>query len=111
MMRVLREPCPIDMLGHPWAGHALRKVPEDMVEAVVRAAAKVGVGIEITPRFRAERPDFQKLVTCCLAEGARLAPVSDAHLYEQLGDTVELQAVLKELGAQETNFWFPGDLS
>jgi histidinol phosphatase-like PHP family hydrolase len=111
MMGALREPCPIDILGHPWGGHSLKEVPKEMLDAVVRAAAKVGVSIEVTPRFRAERPDFQKLVTCSLAEGARLAPVSDAHLYEQLGDTVELQALLKELGAQETNLWFPGDLS
>jgi histidinol phosphatase-like PHP family hydrolase len=110
MMGVLREPCPIDVLGHPWGGHSLKEVPKEMLDAVVRAAAKVGVGIEVTPRFRAERPDFQRLVTCSLAEGARLAPVSDAHLYEQLGDTVALQALLKELGAQETDLWFPGDL-
>jgi len=108
MMGVLRQPCPIDMLGHPWAGHALREVPARMVEAVVRAAAKVGVGIEITPRFRAERADFQKLVTCCLTEGAKLAPVSDAHAYEFLGDTAQLQAVLEELGARNTDLWFPG---
>jgi len=110
MMGVLREPCPIDVLGHPWAGQAFHEVPEQMVEAVVRAAAKAGVGIEITPRFRAERPDFQRLVARCLAVGARLAPVSDAHLYEHLGDTVQLQALLKELGGQDTDLWFPGDL-
>jgi histidinol phosphatase-like PHP family hydrolase len=107
MMGVLREPCPIDVLGHPWAGHAFRDVPEEMVEGVVRAAAKVGVGVEITPRFRAERADFERLVRCCLAEGTRMAPVSDAHLYEHLGDTAPLQALLEELGARSSDLWFP----
>jgi histidinol phosphatase-like PHP family hydrolase len=107
MKGVLRGPCPIDVLGHPWGGHSLKEVPKEMLDAVVRAAAKVGVGIEITPRFRAERADLQALVTCCLAEGAKLAPVSDAHAYEYLGDTAPLQALLEELGARSSDFWLP----
>ncbi len=107
MMQVLREPGPIDILGHPWGGRLVGQVPQDMLSALLQAAAAQGVGVEVSAQFGAERADLHLLVKRALAEGAGLAPASDAHAYEHLGDTVELQPVLTEAGARTDDLWFP----
>jgi len=107
MMQVLQEPSPIDILGHPWGGRLVEQVPEHMLRELLCAVAALGVGVEITPRFGAERTDLQFLVKRALEEGTKLAPVSDAHAYEHLGETAKLQAVLVEAGAQSDDLWLP----
>ena len=107
MMRVLKKPCPIDVLGHPWGGRSLERVPETMMRELLQASAALGVGVEVSPRFGAEESDIRLLVRRALEEGTKLAPVSDAHAYEHLGDTVALHALLTEAGAQDDDLWLP----
>ena len=107
MMQVLTEPSPIDVLGHPWGGRLVGHVPEDMLVALLETAAAQRVGVEVSPRFGAEQADLQLLVKRALGVGARLAPVSDAHAYEHLGDTAELQPILNEAGARTDDLWLP----
>ncbi len=107
MMGVLREPSPIDVLGHPWGGRALKQVPEAVMRELLRALAAVGVAVEVSLQFGAEKSDLRLLVRRALQEGTKLAPVSDAHAYEHLGDTAELQATLTEAGAQDDDLWLP----
>lgn len=107
MMHVLQEPRPIDILGHPWGGRSLGQVPDHMLRQLFRAAAGLGVGVEVSAQFGADRADLELLIQQALEEGAKLAPASDAHAYEHLGETAELQPVLTAAGAQSDHLWFP----
>ena len=107
MMQVLKEPSPIDILGHPWGGRLVGQVPEEMLRELLRALATAGVGVEVSPRFGAEEADIELLVKAALEEGAKLAPASDAHVYEHLGDTAGLQPVLTAAHAQPDDLWLP----
>jgi len=107
MMRVLHDPCPIDVLGHPWGGRLLSQVREPMLRDLLRAAARLGVGVEISGRFGAEQAHLEALIRRALEEGAKLAPASDAHAYDQLGDTVELEKLLVGAGVHARDLWFP----
>lgn len=107
MVNVLQPPCPIDVLGHPWGGRLLDQVPEDMLRELLRACVSVGVGVELTPRFGAGTSDLELLVRCAVEEGALLAPASDAHACDHLGDTLELHEIMEKLGAANTNLWLP----
>jgi histidinol phosphatase-like PHP family hydrolase len=107
MMNVLRESSPIDVLGHPWGGRSLEQVPEDMFRRLLAGAAALNVGIELSPRFGAGAADLKLLVKRALEEGAKLAPVSDAHGYQQLGETASLQPVLDAAGVRDEQLWFP----
>ncbi len=107
MMQVLKEPSPIDILGHPWGGRLVGQVPEEMLRELLRALAAAGVGVEVSPRFGAEEADLELLVKAALEEGAKLAPASDAHAYEHLGDTAKLQPVLTAANIRTDDFWLP----
>jgi histidinol phosphatase-like PHP family hydrolase len=107
MMQVLTEPSPIDILGHPWGGRLVGHVAKDMLVALLEAATAQCVGVEVSPCFGADEADLRLLVGCALEAGTRLAPVSDAHAYEHLGDTAELQPVLDEGGARTDDLWLP----
>jgi len=100
-------PSPIDILGHPWGGRLVGQVPEGMLRELLRALATAGVGVEVSPRFGAEEADIELLVKAALEEGAKLAPASDAHAYEHLGDTAGLQPVLTAAHAQPDDLWLP----
>ena len=83
------------------------QVPERTFRQVLRAAAGLGVGVEVSAQFGAQRPDLELLVQQALEEGAKLAPASDAHAYEHLGETADLQPVLTAAGARSEHLWFP----
>lgn len=107
MMKVLQESGPIDILGHPWGGRSLDKVPEDMLRNLLSRAAAVGVGVELSARFGAGEADLKLLVERALEAGAKLAPASDAHTYDHLGETAELQPILEQAGVQDEHLWLP----
>jgi len=107
MMQVLTEPSPIDVLGHPWGGRLVGHVSDEMLGRLLRALSAAGVGVEVSPRFGAEEDDLPLMVGCALEAGTKLAPVSDAHAYEHLGETAGLQTVLDEAGAQTDDLWLP----
>jgi len=107
MMRVLQERSPIDIVGHPWGGRSLEKVPEDMLRGLLRRAAALGVGVEVSAVFGAGEADLELLIRWALEEGTKLAPASDAHDYDHLGETAKLQPVLEEAGARSGDLWLP----
>jgi putative hydrolase len=87
---------PVDMLCHP----CIRAHPLD-VDAVVERAAQLGVLLEINnTNLRLGKTDvaaLERMILRARELGAALVETSDAHVYTELGENEQVEAVLSRL--------------
>lgn len=119
LMCIAREADWVDVIAHPWivGGSLMREgalscwhfadTPEWMLSEFVQSAAEHGKAIELNVRADLDEPAFRRFLQLAHQVGIQIAIGSDAHELDKIGQTAELEALLRELGVPATQIWMP----